>query len=170
MVLLSKNTVTVSHNVLKSLQSSWNIMNLLITLTLFVGHRVTSDPIAFTVFRCGIFKLKVVKSYNTQRIFYFHNYKKQLLTSWINYCYYWQQIIKLHSTQSILTGSFGLFRCLRSIRLTLCLCSMQEMDMTLKATLQSFSEMKIIIFISVVGILVRMHIYTLNLCCFCCSI
>uniref|UniRef100_A0A9J7X2R0 Ion transport domain-containing protein n=1 Tax=Cyprinus carpio carpio TaxID=630221 RepID=A0A9J7X2R0_CYPCA len=94
MVLLSKNTVTVSHNVLKSLQSSWNIMNLLITLTLFVGHRVTSDPIAFTVFRC-----------------------------------------------------------LRSIRLTLCLCSMQEMDMTLKATLQSFSEMKIIIFISVVGIL-----------------
>ncbi|XP_059411265.1 cation channel sperm-associated protein 4-like isoform X2 [Carassius carassius] len=75
-------------------RSSWNIMNLLITLTLFVGHRVTSDPITFIVFRC-----------------------------------------------------------LRLIRLTLCLCSMQEMDMTLKATLQSFSEMKIIIFISVVAIL-----------------
>ncbi|KAL1256110.1 hypothetical protein QQF64_014171 [Cirrhinus molitorella] len=69
-------------------------MNLLITLALIVGHRITSNPKAFAVFRC-----------------------------------------------------------LRSIRLTLCLCSIQDMDRTLQATLQSFSEMKIIFFISMVAIL-----------------
>ncbi|XP_050993203.1 cation channel sperm-associated protein 4-like isoform X2 [Labeo rohita] len=75
-------------------KSRANIMNLLITLTLFVGYRITSNPIAFAVFRC-----------------------------------------------------------LRLIRLILCLFSIQDMDRTLKATLQSFSEMKIIFFISMVGIL-----------------
>lgn len=56
MVLLSKTADTVSLN------DRWNIMNLLITLALFVGHRVTSDPDTFTVFRCGILKLKLLKA------------------------------------------------------------------------------------------------------------
>ncbi len=43
MVLLSKTADTVSLN------DRWNIMNLLITLALFVGHRVTSDPDTFSL-------------------------------------------------------------------------------------------------------------------------